>query len=207
MRLCVREKRRESYLRIGPAACADPRLRPDEGVAAVGGDGERCRDAMPIGDSGVNCIRVKAYIADHTLVENEVFGRRGDVRKALNQNIILYILAEGGEINLARGEANRGHWKPRSSGIDHRDPCQRRGLAAKMRPNAERLIEAQRGFKQRDSAPVGARIDMANADHGKSRLRERDRGGKAGGASAGNENIGLCFGDCKRHEAAFASLF
>jgi len=87
----------------------------------------------------VDCIRVKAYIADHALVQNEVSGRRGDVRKALDQDIILDILAEGGEINLARGEANRGHWKPRSGGIDHRDPCQRRGLAAKVRPTPSAL--------------------------------------------------------------------
>jgi hypothetical protein len=41
--------------------------------------------------------------------------------------------------------------------------------------------------------PIGAGIDMANAANRKSRLRESNRRRKTGGASAGNENVGLRF--------------
>ena len=199
VRLLMRKKSGESNLRIGPAARANPGLRPDQRVAAVGGGGKLCRDAMPIGESGADRIRAEVYIADHALVQDEVSGRRGDVREALDQDIVLDILAEGGKTDFARREANRGHRKPCPGGIDHRDFCERRGLAAKARPNAKRLVKAQRGFKKRDGPPIGARIDMPGADNGKSRLRERERGGETGGASARNKNIGLCFGCCERH--------
>ena len=63
-----------------------------------------------------------------------------------------------------------------------------------MRPYAKRLVKAQRGLEKRDGPPVRAGIDMANADNGKSRLREGKRGRKTGGASAGNENVGMRIG-------------
>src|SRR5262249_47305911 len=104
------------------------------------------------------------------------------------------ILAESGKADLARGKRNGRHRKPRSGGVDHRDLGKRRSLAAKPRPYAERLIKAQRGLEKRDGPPVGSGIDMANAENGESRMREGKRGGKTGGAGAGNENVGMCFG-------------
>src|ERR1700730_3088993 len=201
------KKRREGDLRIGPATCADPRLRPEDGLASVGGGGELCRDAMPIDDRGVDGIRPELDFADHSLVKNEVFGRRGDVRKAFDQDIVLDIFAEGGKADLARREGHRGYRKPRPRGIDHRNPRQRRGLAAKTQPYAKRFIKAQRGLEKRNGSPVGAAIDMANADYGKSRLRESDRGGETGGAGAGHQNAGFRFGGFERHSAAFVWRF
>ena len=194
VRLCVRKESRERDLWIGPGARADPRLGSCGRHAAVGGGGEFCRDALPIGESGTDRILAKTYVVDHAFVQNEVWGPGRDFGKALDEHIVLDILAESGKADLARGEGNGGHRKPRSGGVDHGDFGERRGLAAKMRPYAKRLIKAQRGLEKRDGPPVGACIDMANADNGKSRLRESNRGGKAGGAGAGNENVGLRFG-------------
>src|SRR6202023_423541 len=192
--LCVRQERREGHLWIAPDARADTRLGPGKRPASVGGGGELCREALPVGESGMDRILAETYVVDHAFVQNEVWGPGREPGKSLDQDIILDILAEGGEADLARGKGNGRHRKPGSGVIDHGDPCQRRGLAAKMRPYAKRLIKAQRGLEKRDGPPIGAGIDMANADNRKSCLRESDRGGKACGAGAGNENVGLRFG-------------
>ena len=179
---------------IAPDARADPRLGSCKRPAPVGGGGEFCRDAPPLGESGGDRLRVEAYIVDHAFVQNEVWGSGRDFGKALDQHIVLDILAKRGKADLARGKGHGRHRKPRSGGVDHRDFGKRRGLAAKMRPYAKRLIKAQRGLEKRDGPPIGAAIDMANADNGKSRLRESNRRRKTGGAGARNENVGMRIG-------------
>ena len=119
----MRKESRERHLRIGPGAGADPRLGSRGRHAAVGGGGELCRDALPVGERGADRILAEAYVVDHAFVQNEVWGPGRDFGKTLDQDIILDILAESGKADLARGKRNGGHRKPRSGGVDHGDPA------------------------------------------------------------------------------------
>jgi hypothetical protein len=163
VRFCVRQKRGIGNLRICPALRADPSFGSRKRHASIGRGDEKRRDSVPVGERGTDRFVAEANVADHALVQNEVRRGRGNMGKAIREDVIFDVLAKSGKADFGCGDGEGGNLKPWSGSIDHGDLCERRGLAPEALPNAKGLIKAERRFKQGNGPAIGAAVDRTSA--------------------------------------------
>ena len=141
-----------------PAICRAWELRPSPATMNL------AVDPAARGEPRPRAGKIQLEKVDQVLDQGDggIFARRR--RQFRDESVVLDILAEGVEVDLARAEFLRAGGEDRAGVVDHPDALHRGGMFGEARPQPERAVEAQRTLEQSDGAAGEMGLDLADHD-------------------------------------------